>query len=85
MTQPTEYENLAYNAPDGCLVGQLAADKVAFHGATPVVQAAFVAQLSTSAGITAAVGFTGTQAAALLAAVNSILTALINKGFMAAS
>lgn len=70
---------------DGTSLGQSATDLVSFHAATPVSQAAYVAQLSTSAGVTGAVGFTSTQAAALLTAVNSLLTMAIDKGLMASS
>lgn len=40
MTQPTEYEQLSYNSPDGAQAGQAATDKVAFFGSTPIVQPA---------------------------------------------
>ena len=43
MTQPTEYEQASYNAPDGVQVGKSATEKVGFFGATPVVQAAITA------------------------------------------
>ena len=43
MTQPTEYEQVSYNAPDGVQVGKSATEKVGFFGATPVVQVAITA------------------------------------------
>jgi hypothetical protein len=66
-------------------IGNASTDLIAFHGQTACDQAAYVAQLSTSTGVTGAVGFTATQAAAILAGINSILTLLIEKGLMAAS
>ena len=38
MTQPTEYENLSYNAPDGAQFGRSTTEKIAFYGSTPIVQ-----------------------------------------------
>lgn len=40
MAQPTEYEQVTYNSPDGAQVGDAATEKVGFFGATPVVQPA---------------------------------------------
>jgi hypothetical protein len=40
MTQPTEYEQLSTNSPDGAQIGRAASEKVGFYGATPVVQRA---------------------------------------------
>ena len=38
MTQPTEYEQLSYNAPDGAQFGKGVTEKIAFYGSTPIVQ-----------------------------------------------
>ena len=38
MAQPTEYENVTYNAPDGAQMGRTSTDKISFYGATPVVK-----------------------------------------------
>lgn len=40
MTIATSYEQVTYNSPDGAQVGKAATEKVAFYGATPVVQRA---------------------------------------------
>lgn len=40
----------AQTQPDGMMVGLSAAEKLAFHGATPVVQPASAAQAAVSAG-----------------------------------
>lgn len=55
-------------------LGNAAADLIGFHGATAVDQAAFIATVTASTTITAVV-----------AAVNTILTLLSEKGLMAAS
>lgn len=52
MTQPTEYEQASYNAPDGVQLGKSATEKVGFFGATPVVQAAITAVGTTTATTT---------------------------------
>lgn len=66
-------------------IGNSATDKAAFFGVTPVSQAAYVAPVSTSAAVSGAYGFTSTQAAALIAAVNSLLAANEAIGIMAQS
>ena len=38
MTQPTEYENLSYNSPDGAIFGQTSTDRVGFWGVLPVAR-----------------------------------------------
>ena len=40
MTQPTEYEQVTYNSPDGAQMGDSATEKNGFFGATPIVQPA---------------------------------------------
>ena len=47
MAQPTEYENLSYNAPDGCQVGNNSGALIGFYGATPIVRPANVGAAST--------------------------------------
>lgn len=38
MSQPTEYEQASYNAPDGAQFGRATTEKIAFYGSTPIVQ-----------------------------------------------
>ena len=38
MAQPTEYEQVTYNAPDGAQFGKASTDKISFWGQTPVVR-----------------------------------------------
>lgn len=66
-------------------VGGTAATLVAFHGAAPVDQAAFVATIAKVA-VTGGVGWsTSAEFSAFQANINSILALLIEKGLMAAS
>jgi len=66
-------EQVTANSPDGATVGKSATIKAGFHGAA-VAQAAFIATVGTTVSTSVAV-----------AAINSILTILANKGLMAAS
>lgn len=59
--------------PDGTTIGQNAADKVAFHGATPVVQATAIADAAGGATI-------DTEART---AINALLAALRSRGDIA--
>lgn len=72
--------------PDGMVVGKTATELVGFHGKASA-QASNVPLVATTASTaTTPVGFTTTtQANAIVTAVNSILTALINKGIIAGS
>lgn len=38
MTQPTEYEQVTYNAPDGAQFGRASNELISFYGATPVAR-----------------------------------------------
>ena len=38
MAQPTEYENISYNAPGGAIFGETSTDKVGFYGVAPVAR-----------------------------------------------
>lgn len=77
---------LSDNNPDGTALGQSATDKIGFYGATPVDRPAAASQaaatatavtavLTTASVTTAAHGFaTGTQADAIVARVNQLVT-----------
>ena len=79
------YERLDYGSDDGCQIGGAATDLVAFHGATPVDQAAAIVSVSTSAAVSVCgyFAFTSAQANGLITAVNAILAALNEKGLIA--
>ena len=51
MAQPTEYEQVSYNAIDGAQFGRSATEKIGFYGATPVVQQAITGSVSSGAGV----------------------------------
>lgn len=57
--------------PDGTILGQDTSDKIAFHGSTPIVQAAVAATTTTTATTTA-----------LEADIDAIRTALQNLGLI---
>lgn len=80
-----EYNYVGDGSPDGTIVVKSATEKLAFHGAVPVVQAAVIAAITTTTPTVTAFGFTLAQSTAILNNVNSIITVLINKGLIAAS
>ena len=79
MTQPTEYEQVTYNAPDGAQIGRAAADKVAFYGKAPVAQRAYSSAVHATAGVAVSSSFGATQ----LAAIQEIQKTLIGLGVWA--
>jgi hypothetical protein len=82
----TTYQGIGVAQPSGALVGNAAAEKVGFHGITPCIQASAITSPGTTGATTTSGiwGFTtSTQANALTVAVDSIITALLNKGILA--
>ena len=76
------------NNPDGVVFGQTATSKVAFFGASPVVQVATFSSVSTTAAISVAgsacFGFASSdQAIGIVSAVNSVRAALRTLGLVA--
>ena len=67
-------KNIVVNTSTGTKIGTATGQKIAFHNATPVVQASHIADIANDA--------TGTQIAT---AVNAILAVLEGKGFTATS
>jgi hypothetical protein len=51
MAQPTEYEQVAYNADDGAQFGRTSTEKIGFYGATPIVKPTISGSVSTGAGV----------------------------------
>jgi hypothetical protein len=80
----TTLQNVGYDPPDGTLIGNSTTSKVAICGATPTAPAAnVVAVATTGVSQSSPYGFTtSAQGDALVAAVNSILVCLKNKGLM---
>ena len=74
-----------YDHEDGQVIAASASKLLAFHGGTPCDQAAAQTCVSTSAVITACGvgGFSVAQASAAIVAINSVISALKEKGLMA--
>lgn len=71
---------------DGTVLGQSATDKVALHGATPVVQASAITKpAATAATNSSPYGFSEAQANAIVTALNAVVDALAAKGIIASS
>jgi len=69
-----DYNELSDGRPDGARLGQTASDLVAFHGATPTDQCAYIATVTASTTLTSVV-----------TALNSVIAALVEKGLVASS
>ncbi len=69
-----DYNELSDGRPDGARLGQSASDLVAFHGATPTDQYAYIATVTASTTLTSVVS-----------ALNSVIAALVEKGLVASS
>ena len=86
QNQPTEYEQVTYNAPDGAQMGKTTSDKIAFYGSTPVAQLTLVAASTylVTSNTTSTVGFTTlVDAQALVAQVSTITQVLKTLGLTA--
>ncbi len=79
-------KQLSDGNPDGTSLGQDDSDLVSLHGATPIARATAPAAVSVVNPATISTGqfgfSTSTQVSSLVTAVNSIRTALINKGIL---
>jgi hypothetical protein len=86
MAQPTEYEQVTYNAPDGAQMGKTSTDKLSFWGNTPVARGtSTVANISTTAFISTAgiYGFaTSTEGLQVTAALSTIIVQLKAVGIL---
>jgi hypothetical protein len=83
-----DYEQVTYNGPAGAQLGQSATEKIALHGATPVVQRSGSAQgaLTLTTATTAGFGFsTSTAFNSATALLVEIRAALVEKGIIAGS
>lgn len=85
LPSATDVEQIGTNGSGGMCLGASSSELVAFHGATPTDQYAAITSISTSAPITSCgvYGFTTTQAAAIIAAVNSLIAMVNEKGLTA--
>lgn len=79
MAQPTEYEQITYNAPDGAQIGQTSTDKVAFYGGTPAAKTwASVNNISTTVSISTGTVYgvsTSTEMLQITAALSTLVVA----------
>lgn len=81
-------DQLSKGNPDGTTLGQSSTDKIAFYGATPVVQSSGAAQQAAPAGGTGALAGAYDTAAnrdIMINLVNEMRTTLINAGLMKGS
>ena len=85
VTNNAGVQYIGDNGTDGTSIGSSATELVSFHGVTPVAQASAITSVATTASTTTTpYGFTtSTQAEAIVTAVNSIITALEDKGIIA--
>ena len=87
MAQPTEFEQVTYNAPDGAQMGQNSSTPIAFYGATPVARLATTTlDVSTNTATTssAIVGFaSAAEFNNTVAAVSTMQSALKRLGLIA--
>lgn len=89
MAQPTEYEQVTYNDPDGAQFGRTSTEKIAFYGATPAARYGDVGAASTyitnrySTTAMSTVGL-NTEAAmsSMVAQVSTLTVALRNLGLI---
>ena len=51
MSQPLEYEQVGYNAPDGIQMGNSATEKLGFYGTAPVSKPTISGSVSSGAGV----------------------------------
>ena len=75
------YERVDYGSPDGCHIGGDSTDKVAFFGATPVVQRPYSSAVHLSSELATSASFGATQ----LAAVNEVQATLLALGVWASA
>lgn len=76
---------LSDGRPAGQVIGQSATDKIAFYGATPIVQRASAAQAAvatTGATNSSPYGFAEAQANAIVTLVNELRAALVAAGII---
>ena len=80
-----EATDIATGTTTGTKIGTAAAQKLAFHNATPVIQRAGAAQAAvatTAATDSTPFGFAEAQANAIVALVNELRAALVEKGII---
>ena len=86
MAQPTEYENLSYNSPDGAQFGRFSTEKISFYGSVPVSRISVSTNdCSTTTATTSStvVGFASlAEAQNLIIAVSTMQSAMKQMGLI---
>ena len=79
MAQPTEYEQVTYNSPDGAQMARTSTDLLAFYGQTPIARSdptypsnLTASTYATTTNTTAVFGFD--SAAAVTSLINQVST-----------
>jgi hypothetical protein len=49
MSQPLEYEQVSYNAPDGVQIAKSSTNKIGFYGTTPAIKQTVTGSVSSGA------------------------------------
>lgn len=80
MTQPTEFEQVTYNAPDGAQIGKSATEKVGFYGKAPSAQRALAAQATSLVGTASSTDVTSDLKAAVIEIMNTLAALGLWKG-----
>jgi len=80
MAIPVSYENLAYNAPDGALIGAATSNKVAFYGTTPISQRAGSTQATSLLSTASSTAIDTLTKAAIIEIMNTLQAIGIWKG-----
>ena len=70
MAQPTEYEQVGYNSPDGIQMGKASTDLIGFYGTAPATKPTISGSVSSGAGVSSI----AVALAALGLATNSLTT-----------
>ena len=78
LIQILDGRNIQFGLTNGTKLGLSANDKISLHGVTPVIQASAISAPSTPSG-----SYSQAEAQSAVNAINSIRTALINKGITA--
>lgn len=72
MAQPTEYEQVTYNSPDGAQMGKSTTEKIGFYGETPIVQRSGAAQATSLVGTASSTAITTDVKAAIIEIMNTL-------------
>lgn len=80
MTQPTEFEQVHSNSPDGAQMGSSATEKNGFYGKTPIVQRALAAQATSAVGTASSTDVTSDLKAAVIEIMNTLAALGLWKG-----